>query len=72
MLQQEVARCGQLIERTDIEREDIGCITTKIYKYQGNYYVELWENGRNIHFSELGARTVKLQQNSCTLLQKPL
>lgn len=41
MLQQEVARCGQLIERTDIEREDIGCITTKIYKYQGNYYVEL-------------------------------
>jgi len=64
MLQQEVARC---VERTDIERADIGCIT---YKYQGNYYVELWENGHNIHFSELGTRTLKSQQNSCTLLQK--
>lgn len=53
MLQQEVARYGQLIERTDIVREDIGWITTKVYKYQGKYYVELWENGRNIHFSEM-------------------
>lgn len=70
MLQRKVARYGQLIERTDIEREDIGCITTKIYKYQGKYYVELWENGHNIHFSELGTRTLKSQQNSCTLLQK--
>ena len=49
----EVSRYGQLIERSDIERDDIGYITTKIYKYQGKYYIELWENGCNIHFSEM-------------------
>ena len=51
--QWEVSKYGQLIERTDIKRGDIGCITTKVYKYKGKYYVELWENGCNIHFSEM-------------------
>lgn len=55
-LQREIVRYGQLIERTDIVREDIGFITTKIYEYQGRYYVQLWENGCNIHFSKLKAR----------------
>lgn len=51
--QWEVTKYGQRIERSDIERGDIGIITTKIYKYRDKYYVELWKNGRNIHFSEL-------------------
>lgn len=50
--QWEVTKYGQLIERSDIEREDIGCITTKIYKYRGKCYIELWENGSNIYFSK--------------------
>lgn len=53
MFQLEVVRYGKLVERSDIERGDIGCITTKIYKYRGKYYIELWENGCNIHFSEM-------------------
>ena len=51
--QWEVTKYGQLIERSDIERGDIGVITTKIYKYQDKYYVELWNNGCSIHFSEV-------------------
>ena len=51
--QWEVSKYGQLIERSDIERGDIGVITTKIYKYKDKYYVELWDNGYNIHFSEV-------------------
>ena len=51
--QWEVTRYGQRIERSDIETGDIGIITTKIYKYRDKYYVELWKNGRNIHFSEM-------------------
>jgi hypothetical protein len=53
MIQREVVRYGQLIERTDIERGDVGVITTKLYKYQDKYYIELWENGCNIYFSEM-------------------
>lgn len=49
--QWEVTKYGQLIKRSDIEREDIGVITTKIYKYQDKYYVELWDKGHCIHFS---------------------
>ena len=51
--QWEVSKYGQLIERGDIENGDIGVITTKIYKYQGKYYIELWKNGCNIHFSDI-------------------
>ena len=51
--QWEVTKYGQLIKRSDIEREDIGVITTKIYKYQDKYYVELWDKGYCIHFSEV-------------------
>lgn len=51
MIQRKVQRYGQLIERSDIELSDIGCITTKVYKYKEKYYIELWENGCNIHFS---------------------
>ena len=51
--QWEVTKYGQLIDRADIERGDVGCISTKIYEYQGKYYVELWENGYNIHYSEM-------------------
>lgn len=52
-IQWEVSKYGQLIDRTDIDRGDIGVITTKVYKYQDKYYIELWENGCNIHFSEM-------------------
>ena len=51
--QWEVTKYGQLVERSDIERRDIGVITTKIYKYQDSYYVELWDSGYCIHFSEV-------------------
>ena len=51
--QWDVTKYGQLIDRADIERGDVGCITTKIYKYKDKFYVELWENGCNIHFSEM-------------------
>lgn len=51
--QWEVTKYGQLIERSDIERGDIGVITTKIYKLEDKYYVELWDNGYCIHFSEM-------------------
>lgn len=51
MNQWEVTKYGQLVERADIEGE-FGIITTKIYQYQDKYYVELWQNGYNIHFSE--------------------
>lgn len=51
--QWEVTKYGQLIERSDIERADIGVITTKIYKYQDKYYMELWDNGYCMHFSEV-------------------
>ena len=50
--QWDVNKYGQLIERSDIEIGDIGLISTKIYKYQGNYYIELWDNGYCIYFSE--------------------
>ena len=51
--QWEVTKYGQIIDRADIERGDIGIITTKIYKYQDKYYVELWDSGCCIHFSEV-------------------
>ena len=50
--QWEVNKYGQLIERSDIEIYDIGLITTKIYIYKGKYYVELWDSGYCIYFSE--------------------
>lgn len=49
----EVSRYGQLIDRADIERSDVGFITTKVYKYQDKYYIELWDKGRCVHFSEV-------------------
>ena len=52
-IQWEVTKYGQLIERSDIERGDIGVVTTKVYKYQDKYYIELWNNGYNIYFSEV-------------------
>ena len=51
--QWDVTKYGQLVERTDIEGSDLGCITTKIYKYQDKYYMELWDNGYNVYFSEV-------------------
>lgn len=48
-----VNKYGQLIERTNIDRDGVGYITTKIYKYQDKFYVELWVNGYRIHFSEV-------------------
>lgn len=50
--QWEVTKYGQLLERADIESGAIGIVTTKIYKYQDKYYVELWYNGYCAHFSE--------------------
>ena len=51
--QWDVNKYGQLIERTDIERGDIGVITTKLYVYQDEYYLELWDNGYCLYFSEM-------------------
>lgn len=51
--QWEVIKYGLFIECSDIKRGDIGVITAKIYKYQDKYYVELWDNGYCIHFSEV-------------------
>ena len=50
--QWEVNKYGQLIDRSDIERGDIGAITTKIYKYQDKFYLELWDNGYCLYFGE--------------------
>ena len=50
--QWDVNKYGQLIERSDIERSDIGVITTKIYKYQDKYYIELWDTGFCLYFGE--------------------
>ena len=51
--QWEVTKYGQLIDRSDIEISGVGMITTKVYKYQDKYYVELWDSGCCIHFSEV-------------------
>lgn len=51
--QWEVSKYGKIVERSDIESGDIGVITTKVYRYKEKYYIELWENGCNIHFSEM-------------------
>ena len=51
--QWEVIKYGNQIDRSDIERGDIGSITTKIYEYQDKYYVELWDNGYCIYFNEV-------------------
>lgn len=51
--QWEVVKYGQLTERSDIERGDIGIITTEIYEFEDKYYVQLWDNGYCIHFSEV-------------------
>ena len=50
--QWDINKYGQLIDRSEIERVDIGIITTKLYKFQGKYYLELWDNGYCIYFSE--------------------
>ena len=50
--QWEVTKYGQLIDKSDIVKEVLGVITTKIYKYQDKHYVELWDNGYCNHFSE--------------------
>lgn len=51
--QWEVTKYGQCIKRSDIERGDIGIITIKTHKYLGKYYVEVWRNGRCLHFDEV-------------------
>ena len=53
MTQWEVTKYGQLIESSDIKIGGIGFITTKVYKYQEKYYIELWGNGFCINFSEI-------------------
>ena len=50
--QWDVNKYGQLIEKSDIEGAGLGVITTKIYKYQDKYYLELWDNGYCLYFSE--------------------
>ena len=51
--QWEVTKYGQIIERSDIESSDIGVITTKIYKYREKYFIEVWDSGYCVHFSEV-------------------
>lgn len=49
----EVTKYGQLFDRTDIESNDFGIVTTKIFKYQDKFYVEVWQNGIRLTFIEL-------------------
>lgn len=51
--QWEVSKYGQLIDRSDIEIAGVGVVTTKIYTYQDKHYIEVWDNGYCIHFSEV-------------------
>lgn len=49
----EVTKYGQLFDRTDLENKNYGVLTTKIYKYQEKFYVEVWQNGIRLTFIEL-------------------
>ena len=49
----EVTKYGQLFDRTDLENINYGVVTTKIYKYQEKFYVEVWQNGIRLAFIEL-------------------
>lgn len=49
----EVTKYGQIIDRTDLENKNYGVVTTKIYKYQEKFYVEVWQNGIRLTFIEL-------------------
>lgn len=49
----EVTKYGQLFDRTDLENKNYGVVTTKIYKYQEKFYVEVWQNGIRLTFKEL-------------------
>jgi len=49
----EVTKYGQLFDRTDLENKNYGVVTTKIYKYQEKFYVEVWQNGIRLTFIEL-------------------
>ena len=49
----EVTKYGQLFDRTDLENINYGVVTTKIYKYQEKFYVEVWQNGIRLTFIEL-------------------
>jgi len=54
--QWEVSKYGQLIERSDIEIAGVGVITTKLYKHgeeEAKYYIEVWDSGYCVHFSEV-------------------
>lgn len=48
-----INKYGQLIERSDIVIKGISIITTRIYTYEGRYYVEVWDRGYCIHFGEI-------------------
>ena len=49
----EVTKYGQLFDRADLENINYGVVTTKIYKYQEKFYVEVWQNGIRLAFIEL-------------------
>lgn len=50
----EVTKYGQLFDRTDFDQhKNYGVVTTKIYKYQEKFYVEVWQNGIRLTFIEL-------------------
>ena len=51
--QWDVTKYGQMVERTDIVISGVSIITTKIYAYQNRYFVELWDSGYCVHFSEV-------------------
>lgn len=48
-----VTKYGQLFDRTDLRNSNYGFVTTKIYKYQEKFYVEVWQNGIRLSFNEL-------------------
>ena len=49
----EVTKYGQLFDRTNLENENYGIVTTKIFKYQEKFYMEVWQNGIRLTFKEL-------------------
>lgn len=51
-----VTKYGKLVERSDIYIKGVGVVTTKIYQYcqeEMKYYIEVWNNGYCVHFSEM-------------------
>jgi hypothetical protein len=49
--QWDVVKYGQLIEQNDMKHGK-SCITTKLFIYKNQLYMELWNNDCRMHFGE--------------------